>query len=53
MADHTLKRVLDAGIHFTALTQAKAEEIVKAHIAAQPALMAIPANERQAAHTGV
>jgi hypothetical protein len=29
---------------------AQAEEIVKAHIAAQPALMAIPAAERQAAH---
>jgi ferredoxin len=29
---------------------AKAEEIVKAHIAAQPALMAVPAAERQAAH---
>ena len=28
---------------------AKAEEIVKAHVAAQPALMAIPAAERQAA----
>jgi NAD-dependent dihydropyrimidine dehydrogenase PreA subunit len=29
---------------------AKAEELAKAHIAAQPALMAIPAAERQAAH---
>jgi hypothetical protein len=29
---------------------AQAEEIVKAHVAAQPALMAIPAAERQAAH---
>jgi hypothetical protein len=29
---------------------AKAEEIVSAHIAAQPTLMAIPAAERQAAH---
>ena len=29
---------------------ARAEEIVKAHVAAQPALMAIPAAERQAAH---
>jgi NAD-dependent dihydropyrimidine dehydrogenase PreA subunit len=29
---------------------AQAEEIVKAHLAAQPALMAIPAAERQAAH---
>ncbi len=29
---------------------ARAEEIVKAHIAAQPALMAVPAAERQAAH---
>src|SRR5262245_5209415 len=33
-----------------AATMAQAEEIVKAHIAAQPALMAIPAAERQAAH---
>ena len=32
---------------------AKAEEIVKSHIAAQPALMAVPPTERQAAHTGV
>ena len=32
---------------------AQAEEIVRAHIAAQPALMAIPATERLAAHTGV
>ena len=31
-------------------TMAKAEEIVRAHIAAQPALMAVPAPERQAAH---
>ena len=31
-------------------TMAQAEAIVKAHIAAQPALMAIPAAERQAAH---
>jgi NAD-dependent dihydropyrimidine dehydrogenase PreA subunit len=31
-------------------TMARAEEIVKAHVAAQPALMAIPAAERQAAH---
>jgi ferredoxin len=31
-------------------TMAAAEEIVKAHIAAQPDLMAIPAAERQAAH---
>ena len=29
---------------------ARAEEIAKAHVAAQPALMAIPAAERQAAH---
>ena len=29
---------------------AKAEAIVQAHVAAQPALMAIPAAERQAAH---
>ena len=29
---------------------AKAEAIVKAHVAAQPELMAIPAAERQAAH---
>ena len=29
---------------------ARAEEIVKAHISSQPALMAIPAAERQAAH---
>jgi ferredoxin len=29
---------------------AKAEEIVQAHIAAQPDIMAIPAAERQAAH---
>jgi hypothetical protein len=33
-----------------AALMAKAEEIVKAHVAAQPALMAIPAAERQAAH---
>src|SRR3984957_7306744 len=31
-------------------TMARAEEIVRAHIAAQPTLMAIPAAERQAAH---
>ena len=31
---------------------AKAEELVKAHMATQPALMAIPAPERQAAHAG-
>jgi len=31
---------------------AKAEAIVQAHIAAQPALMAIPPAERQAAHGG-
>jgi hypothetical protein len=31
-------------------TLARAEEIVRAHVAAQPALMAIPAAERQAAH---
>jgi ferredoxin len=31
-------------------TMASAEEIVKAHMAAQPALMAIAAAERQAAH---
>jgi ferredoxin len=31
-------------------TMARAEEIVQAHIASQPALMAIPATERQAAH---
>jgi ferredoxin len=31
-------------------TMARAEEIVKEHIAAQPALMAVPAAERQAAH---
>ena len=31
-------------------TMAKAEEIVRAHIEAQPTLMAIPAAERQAAH---
>ena len=31
-------------------TMAQAEAIVKAHVAAQPALMAIPAAERQAAH---
>ena len=31
-------------------TLARAEEIVKAHMAAQPALMAIAAAERQAAH---
>jgi NAD-dependent dihydropyrimidine dehydrogenase PreA subunit len=29
---------------------AKAEEIVRAHVAAQPALMAVPPAERQAAH---
>jgi hypothetical protein len=29
---------------------AQAEAIVKAHIAAQPALMALPAAERQASH---
>jgi ferredoxin len=29
---------------------ARAEEIVQAHIAAQPTLMAVPAAERQAAH---
>ena len=29
---------------------ARAEEIVRAHVEAQPALMAIPAAERQAAH---
>ena len=29
---------------------AKAEEIVKAHVASHPELMAIPAAERQAAH---
>ena len=29
---------------------AQAEEIVRAHVAAQPALMSIPAAERQAAH---
>jgi len=29
---------------------ARAEEIVRTHVAAQPALMAIPAAERQAAH---
>jgi len=33
-------------------SMARAEEIVKAHIAGQPALMAIPATERQAAHAG-
>ena len=33
-------------------SMAKAEAIVKAHVAAQPALMAIPAAERQAAHAG-
>ena len=32
---------------------AKAEAIVQAHIAAQPALMAIAPTERQAAHSGV
>ena len=31
-------------------SMAKAEAIVQAHVAAQPALMAIPAAERQAAH---
>jgi len=31
-------------------TMAQAEAIVKAHVAAQPALMAIPAAERQAGH---
>ena len=31
-------------------TIARAEEIVQAHVAAQPELMAIPAAERQAAH---
>jgi hypothetical protein len=31
-------------------TMARAEEIVKAHVDSQPALMAIPAAERQAAH---
>ena len=31
-------------------TMAQAEAIVAAHVAAQPALMAIPAAERQAAH---
>ena len=34
MADHTLKRVLDAGIQFTALTQAKAEDIVRELVSA-------------------
>jgi ferredoxin len=29
---------------------AKAEEIVKAHVAAHPDIMAVPAAERQAAH---
>ena len=32
---------------------AQAEVMVQAHVAAQPGLMAIPATERQAAHTGV
>src|SRR5688500_3226596 len=31
---------------------AQAESIVQAHVAAQPALMAIPPTERQAAHAG-
>ena len=31
-------------------TMAQAEEIVKAHIAAHPDIMAVPAAERQAAH---
>ena len=39
-----------AGIAFTALTQARAEAIVKAHVAAHSDLMAIPAADRAAAH---
>jgi len=31
-------------------TMARAEEIVKAHVASHPELMAIPGAERQAAH---
>jgi ferredoxin len=31
-------------------TMARAEEIVRAHVASHPELMAIPAAERQAAH---
>ena len=31
-------------------TMARAEEIVKAHVASHPELMAVPAAERQAAH---
>jgi len=33
-----------------AATMAQAEEIVKAHVAAHPDIMAVPAAERQAAH---
>ena len=33
-----------------AATMAQAEELVKAHVAAHPDLMAVPAAERQAAH---
>ena len=44
----------DAGEVFEARgdpeTMAKAEEIVRAHVASHPELMAIPATERQAAH---
>ena len=36
--------------HGDADAMAQAEAIVAAHVAAQPALMAIPAAERQAAH---
>jgi len=36
-----------------AAAMAKAEEMVQAHVAAQPALMSIPPTERQAAHSGV
>ena len=31
---------------------ARAEEIVQAHVSSQPALLALPAAERQAAHAG-
>jgi len=39
-----------AGLYLAGGDRARAEEIVQAHIATQPALMAIPAAERQAAH---
>jgi NAD-dependent dihydropyrimidine dehydrogenase PreA subunit len=37
--------------HGEPAAMAAAEAIVKAHVAAQPALMALPASERAAAHT--